>query len=301
MQKVRALVTGSTGFIGGHLVRHLVDAGYDVHLLVRRLPPGGRPGVAGLWQYTGRTEEVLAAVESVRPDVTFHLASLFLASHTAAQITPLVESNVLLGTQLLEAVSTHAPSSAFVNAGTSWQFYHSEQYRPVNLYAATKQALQSILAYYAEARGLRCTTLHLFDSYGPCDARRKLLSVLLESLQTGQSLTMPAGEQVMDLAHVDDICRAFLHAAKSLRDGTLPSASGYAVSGGQRRTLREVIATFERAAGRPLNVEWGVRPYREREVMQLWNGPALPGWAPLITLETGLRDLLKSIHSENRD
>jgi nucleoside-diphosphate-sugar epimerase len=69
-------------------------------------------------------------------------------------------------------------------------------------------------------------------------------------------------------------------------------AAVYAVSGGQRRTLREVVATVEQAAGTSLNVEFGTRPYRAREVMHPWEGPGLPGWRAEVGLLDGLRAMI---------
>jgi nucleoside-diphosphate-sugar epimerase len=280
-------------------VKHLNDAGWVVGVLGRpdsvakvALGEGGRA-----FGYTGQTSEVLAAVAEFEPDVVFHLASLFLAGHTPEQIEPLISANVLFGAQLLEAM--HQSSCAvLVNAGTAWQSYRveapfdGEAYVPVNLYAATKQAFEDLARYYVETAGLRSITLRLFDSYGPGDTRRKLLRLLLETLRTGETLGMSPGDQVMDLVHVDDLCRAFEHAGELGLSRTEAAAEVYGVSGGQRRTLREVAATLEEAAGRPLAVEFGKRPHRPREVMQPWEGDALPGWEPRVTLSEGFRRLL---------
>jgi len=288
-----ALVTGGTGFIGSHLVDHLQTAGWTVHMLARTNAEHIFPSSAGvqLHPYRGGTAEVTDAMERSRPDVVFHLASLFLAQHTPRQIVPLIESNITLGTQLLEAMSAVGVTS-LVNAGTSWQHFHCEGYRPVNLYAATKQAFEDILAYYADAGDIRAVTLSLFDSYGPGDTRKKLLRTLRDSLKTDKELHMSPGDQVIDLVHVDDICEAFLHAARLLRDPKHPPLASYAISGGQRMTLRQIVATLEQAAGRTVRVNWGARAYRPREVMHLWDGPPMPGWQPRITLAEGLKALL---------
>ncbi len=290
----RALVTGATGFIGSHLVRHLRAAGWIVHLIARPDAAEKTPADSGLEThlYRGKTADVLHAMERSRPDVVFHLASLFLAQHTPVEITPLIEANVLFGTQLLEAM-TLAGVKSLVNAGTSWQYFHSDTYRAANLYAATKQAFEDILAYYVDAFGIQAITLALFDSYGPGDTRRKVLRLLLDCLETGEELKMSPGDQILDLVHVDDICGAFLHAAQLLASAEQPAMACYGVSGGERRSLREIVTTLERAAGRPLNIMFGARPYREREVMQLWQGPALPGWSPRISLADGFEELLR--------
>lgn len=290
----RALVTGATGFIGKHLVRHLRDAGWEVHAILRRMPEEPTPaGPDRFHLYSGSTDDVMAAVRACCPDVTFHLASLFLASHTPDQVAGLVESNLLFGTQILEAVALQQAGKV-VNTGTSWQYFHSPSYRPVNLYAATKQAFEDILKYYVDAATLNAVSLNLFDSYGPGDTRPKLLRLLIHTLRSQTPLQMSAGEQMIDLVHVDDICRAYLQAAELLLSSALPAGSSFAVSGGQRRTLRGIVETFEQEAGKRLPIEWGARPYREREVMQLWDGPQLPGWFPSVKLADGMRAILQA-------
>jgi nucleoside-diphosphate-sugar epimerase len=291
----RAFLTGSSGFIGSHLVRHLHAAGWEVHVLqrpARERKPCPNASITQVHGYLGATEDIVQAMEVCKPNVVFHLASLFLAQHSPQQVIPLVEANVLLGTQLLEAMR-FAGVTALVNTGTSWQHFHSDRFKPVNLYAATKQAFEDILAYYSDAAGIRSVTLKLFDSYGPGDTRKKLLHLLVESLRTGQGLQMSGGEQMLDLAHVDDICKAFLRAAQLLREVGHPAVTSYSVGGGQRRSLRDVVATLESVAGRKLQIDWGARPYREREVMRLWDGPVLPGWEPKIALVDGFAALLR--------
>jgi len=289
-------VTGSTGFVGSHLVRHLAGAGWTIAALARSTVAHGDVPVAARFGYGGATQDVCRAVKEFRPDVVFHLASLFLVQHGAEDVEALIDSNVLLGTQLLEGMRL-ANVTALVNAGTGWQSFRGPGYEPANLYAATKQAFEDIVAYYVSAAGLRCITLRLFDSYGPGDKRRKLLRLMLDALRTGVELDMSPGDQVIDLAHVDDVCRAFIRAGEMLLQQREPGAAVYAVSGGERRSLREVAAVLEKAAGKTLPLRFGARPHREREVMVPWNGPALPGWEPKVSLLEGFKRLLQKERS----
>ncbi len=285
-------MTGGTGFIGSHLVRLLQQEGWAVHLLVHTNEPS-LSGL-GLHPYHGNTAEVIEALERSKPDVVFHLASLFIAQHSVAQVTPLVHSNILLGAQLLEAMQSTGVQ-ALVNTGTSWQHYSQDSYRPVNLYAATKQAFEDILAYYCDIGAVRAITLKLFDSYGPDDTRNKLLNLLLNSLRSKVELQLSGGQQIIDLVHVEDICRAYLQAASLVRDPVQPACTSYALSGGERRSLREIVALLQEVAGSEIPVQWGARPYRPREVMRLWEGPGLPGWRPRITLAQGVEALLREL------
>ncbi len=288
----RAMVTGATGFVGSHLVSHLNAEGWEVAALAR--PAAARllelnAAISRVYVYNDTTEDAVDSIADFRPHVVFHLASLFLATHNSETVEPLISSNILLGTRVLEAMKA-ANITALINTGTSWQSYQGTPYSPVNLYAATKQAFEDILAYYVESSGIRAITLRLYDSYGPGDTRRKILRLLLDCLRTGVPIAMSPGEQVLDFVHVDDLCRAFSQAAV-LVERLQPGNTVYAVSGGQRCTLRQVLATLEQAVGRPIPVQFGATPYRDREVMNPWVGPQLPGWEPRIELLQGFRQL----------
>jgi nucleoside-diphosphate-sugar epimerase len=294
VESPRAIVTGASGFIGSHLLGRLSREGWQIAVIARTASASdlaSNPAGPKVYTYTGQTSEVVEAVAEFRPQVVFHLGSLFLAQHDAAQIEPLISSNILFGTQLLEAMRL-AKTTALVNTGTAWQNFSGAVYNPVNLYAATKQAFEDILIYYVQTAGIKVITLRLFDTYGPADTRRKLLALLIDSLKSGEPMGMSLGDQVLDLTHVDDVCTAFLSAANLLLNHEEPRHEVYAVSSEERHTLRELVAIFEEIAGKRLQITFGARPYRDREVMEPWQGTRLPGWHAKISLREGMRRLL---------
>ncbi len=293
MDKKIALLTGGTGFIGGHLARHLVDSGWDVHLAVRssseqRLPSAK---LAGVHTLNGGLEELKQIIGAVSPSVIFHLASFFRAEHQPHEITPMIESNLLFGTQLLEAATSCGVRNV-VTAGTSWQNFAGDSYSPVCLYAATKQAFQDVAQYYVEARGLKLITLKLFDTYGPNDTRKKLFFALTNAAASGQSLLMSPGEQLIDLVYVDDVVAAFELAALRLLSGECGASEEYAVSSGDLISLKGLVGLIVEIGGLKVNIVWGGRPYRDREVMVPWRGgKSIPGWAPKMRLEDGIKNV----------
>ncbi|MGB7510557.1 MAG: NAD-dependent epimerase/dehydratase family protein [Pelodictyon phaeoclathratiforme] len=292
-----ALVTGGTGFVGSNLCRSLVRNGWRVHIIAIPNDTGATllddiRDQLDIHVHDGSIACMNSIMASARPDIVFHLASLFLSEHTAQDIDRLIISNVLFGTQLLDAMAEHKVLR-IVNTGTSWQHYGNEAYSPVNLYAATKQAFEDVMRYYVEAKGLKAITLKLFDTYGPNDPRPKLFHLLEKMAHEGSLLTMSPGEQIVDLVHVTDVVAAFEIASDRLAHGLVEGHEVYAVSSGDPMTLKEVVELFGRVFGRNLAIEWGGRPYRAREVMSLWDkGKCLPGWIQTYSLETGINDLL---------
>ena len=102
---------------------------------------------------------------------------------------------------------------------------------------------------------------------------------------------MSPGAQLIDILHVDDVVHAFCVCLQKLPD--LPQWSSYAISSGNPLPLTELVAAFEQAIGKKLNIDFGARGYRPREVMVPWNtGQTLPGWRPQVDLQTGIKRYL---------
>ncbi len=277
----RALLTGITGFIGGALARRLIADGWTVHALVR---PGSDIkslpfADAVTFHIVEDGKDLKPAVAAAAPNVVFHLASLYLAEHAPDQVEALVRSNILFPALLAEAM-TNTGVRGMVNAGTAWQQFRGEPYLPVNLYAATKQAAEDLMFYYCDARALSVVTLRLFDTYGPADRRRKLIQILIDAAQSGETLAMSPGDQIVDLTHVDDVVDAFAIGARRLLDAPIPLCERYLLTG-ERYSVKALAKLVGEALDKPLTPDFGARPYRAREVMEPVTGDVsnrLPGW-----------------------
>ena len=290
-----ALVTGGTGFVGGHLVRCLATSGIEVHAVVRR--PMTDPAVtalsecAAIHQLDGTTAALTHIVEAVKPDIVYHLAARFVAEHGADDIDKLVHDNLLFGLQLLDAMRA-AHVTRFITAGSAWQHYGNADYSPVNLYAATKQAFAALLQYYVDAHGVHAVTLELTDSYGHGDTRRRLIPFMLEAERTDQTMSMVHPELPLDFVHASDVAEAFVKAGERVTNSTVARHEVFAVRSGSPLPVRDLFAAWERSRGVAIKAKWGERAVRDREVLEPWTqGKLLPGWAPRVSLEHGLRAL----------
>lgn len=292
--KNTVLITGGTGYIGSHLIDRLERDGFDVHLIIRQsssssaLSEGYKSYV-----YDGTIVSMVHILQTVKPVLVFHLASLYITEHRPEQINDLVNSNILLGSHLLEAMSISGTGD-LINAGTSWQNFISESNEsPVNLYAATKEAFEAICNFYVDARGMRVITLRIFDTYGPHDRRPKLINTLFKLTKESLPLQMSMGEQKINLVYIDDVINAFIlaaHQVKSIKSGV---HEVFGVMGYQSLSIKRLVEVFQCVTKRVLSINWGSRPYRLREVMIPYEGlKPLPGWIPNISIEDGLQRIM---------
>lgn len=300
---MKIFLTGATGFIGSQLAHRLVAEGHELAILVR---PDSRLDVlqsvlpqVQVHVYDGSYASLLRALLTAKPNLICHLASLFLAQHKPEDVGRLIESNLSFPTQLLEAMN-QVGVKCFINTGTSWQHFQNETYNPVNLYAATKQAFESLLAYYVEAQGLKVITLKLFDTYGPGDTRPKLFHLLEKAVKTGEILDMSAGNQLIDIVHIDDVTAAYVIATQRLLNGKVSQHERYAVSSGTPMPLKELIQLYMNVTKQTISINWGARPYRHREVMTPWSkGSDLPNWKIKTNLIEGIRRICRQDLDEN--
>ena len=190
----RVLVTGATGFIGSRLTRRLIAEGTEVAVVARENSSFDQLGDAAnqveLLRHDGSTGQLCAFVENFSPGTVFHLAANFIGVHNSDNVAPLIADNVGFTAQVCEAMVA-ADSRCLVAAGTVWQHAKSPPGKPVptpnSLYAATKQAAEDIIAYYAQTGALSSIALKIYDSYGPGDPRPKFLSALAATAAAGCS------------------------------------------------------------------------------------------------------------------
>lgn len=290
----RLLLTGATGYLGGHVARRLLAGGHDVEVLVREISDRSRlPAGIGVHLLPERAVEFGPLLAQLSPSAVVHMAACVVGVDDLSRVDEIVSANLGLGTQLLAALP---PSCLrFVNTGSFWERIDGPEHeRAMNLYAASKQAFERILAYYAEVRGLAALTLRLFNTYGPADPRPKVFAHFERSFGAEEAIGFSPGEQRLDLLHVEDAAAAYEAALSYLeRRGPGPVES-FEIGSGESHSLREVGGLYAAARGRVLNVAWGARPYRPREVMDRCAelGPTTEalGWTPRLGIREGFAE-----------
>jgi nucleoside-diphosphate-sugar epimerase len=289
----RAIVSGITGHLGRELTRQLVAAGVEVHGLTRQDIRNAQSSVerAHLHSVDGSTDTLIRILTDVQPDMIFHLAALYRRDHTIAEVVPLIEANIRFGAQLLEA-ARQCECRCFITAGSCLQYSDTGEYRPLNLYAATKQSYEDLLTYYTDAFGLAAVCLTLCNIYSEHDTAPRLMTDITKAWIHGSPLTLQKADVPIDLIHVEDAVAAFMTVAGSLQSEA--EASGlrrYSVSSGMHVTPLEIVTLFERVGQRKLTVtRCGVRHSERRQ--RPWRGVLVPGWAPRVPLESGIRRIV---------
>lgn len=292
---MKIVVTGVTGFIGNAIVEKLLKENHTVYVITR--PNTDRASISKdvhTFVDDGNTQKMQDFFQDIKPDGVLHLASLVLVNHTLEDIESLVVSNILFSTRLLEA-SVNSHVKWFINTGTFWQNHNDEDYNPVNLYAATKQAFEDIAKYYYETQKINFVTIKLNDTFGPNDTRSKIFNLWGKAVANNENLGMSPGEQVIDISYIENIVDAYIQMLTQLQvDDTYAYAGDvYAVNSDERMSLQALAKVYEDVTQTSVDITWGGRPYRDREVMIPWTkGKPVPGWKQNISLRDAIATVM---------
>lgn len=289
----RILVTGAAGFVGGHLVPALRDA---------------FPGAAVLTDPFDVTDA--GAVDSalaVRPDAVVHLAAVAAPMDARRDPDRAWRVNLHGTLTLARAVLTHAPGAVLLFAGSADAYGASFRpgtpldetaaLAPQNTYGATKAAADLALGAMA-ADGLRVVRARPFNHTGagqsasfvvPAFARQ--VARIAAGLQA-PVLDVGALAPERDFLDVRDVCAAY---ARCLATGIAPG-SIVNIASGQARRVGDVLDALLALAGVAAEVRTDAARLRPGDIARAVGdaGAArrLLGWAPAITWERTLRDVL---------
>jgi UDP-glucuronate 4-epimerase len=299
----RYLVTGCAGFLGSHVAEALLHRGHEVL------------GVDAFTDYYERSVKE-SNIESAQKESAFSVVEADLAGDAVAPLLPGIDGifhlaaqpgvrgswgdtfavylrdNILATQRLFEAAARSGVR--IVLASTSSVYGNAESYptheemlpRPVSPYGVTKLACESLARTYAECFGLEAIVLRYFTVYGPRQrpdmAFARIISALLGETPFH---VFGTGEQSRDFTYVADAVEATVAAMEGGYAGRV-----YNVGGGSETTLRDVIALFERLAGKQLDVRY--EPTAVGDVRRTAADTTLIhselGWHPQTALADGL-------------
>jgi len=153
------LITGATGFIGKHLVRRFSqDKRYRVIILVRENSNlniiKDHKDKISIYEYKSDYQSVENVFKNNKICYVFHLAAFSCYDHKSEDISDMIDSNIKLGTFILESMQKYQ-CQYFINTSTYWQNYQNNNYQPICLYAATKEAFEKIIDYYCLDKNFR--------------------------------------------------------------------------------------------------------------------------------------------------
>lgn len=258
---MKALVTGATGFTGGHLARRLVAAGDTVRAIVRDPAKAEDLAKAGVDVVSGDlTDRASLERALVGIDVVYNIGALYRAAGlkesiyravNAEAVVTLIECAKAAGVKRVVQCSTVGVHGDIEHPPAN----EDAPLRPGDVYQETKVLGEQLGREAAARTGVELVIARPSGIYGPGD--RRLLK-LFGGVARRRFLFLGDGKIFYHLTHVEDLCDGFRLCA------TVPAAAGrtYILAGGEVTTLSELVAlTADIAKVAPPKRHWPVWPF----------------------------------------
>ena len=318
---MRVLVTGATGFTGGHLVRSLASRGYTVRALVRQDTQARELEHAGVEASLGSLQDRASIARAVNGiDIVYHIAAVYREAGipratyravNAVAVGALIEAAADAGVRRVVHCSTVGVHGDIEHPPAT----EDAPIRPGDIYQVTKVEGEQIARDAATRTGVPVTIARPSGIYGPGD--RRLLK-LFRGIARRRFVVLGSGDIFYHLTYIDDLVEGFRLC------GEVPAAANrtYILAGAEVTSLNELMTLIAREAGvdppalklpvwpfwlagaacEAICVPLGIEPpiYRRRvdfftksRAFDISRARAEIGYAPQVSLRDGIRRTLE--------
>ncbi|MCH8204920.1 MAG: SDR family NAD(P)-dependent oxidoreductase [Candidatus Hydrogenedentes bacterium] len=299
----RVLVTGSNGFVGMHLCRHLAARGYEVFgcdLVSAEDSPRRR--ICDI----ADAQSIEEAVQWAGPlDFVVHLAAITFVPDATNSPAEVVDVNFLGTIRLTEALQAQAPESRLVFVGSSEVYgprketpiTEERSLAPANPYAISKAAADEYCRFLSQNSGMDIVRMRPFNHSGPGQSDRFVLSSFarqIAEIEKGQrKAVIEVGnlEAARDFMHVNDVVRAYETALQKGRAG-----EAYNICSGQSHRIGDALEALVAMSDAVIRIEVDPKRFRPADIAEIRGSHDKftrdTAWKPEETFEGLLADLL---------
>jgi len=298
------LVTGASGFAGGHLLQ-LLNAPQQVVGWTRSAPAPELEPLAR-WEHLDLLDRdsVRRAIDRLRPTHVYHCAGVAHVADLWRDTTRGLEGNVLGTEHLLDALRRAGQpcrvlvtGSAMVYAPSDAPIDEDHALAPASPYALSKLAQEELARRAVREDGLEVIVARAFNHTGarqtPAFAAPSMARqiAMIEAGRVEPVIRVGNLEAHRDLSDVRDVVRAY---AALMAAGV--SNSVYNVASGTARSIRSLLDSLVARAKVPVRVESDPARMRPSDVRFLAGNfsrlERATGWRPQISFDRMLDDLL---------
>lgn len=289
------LLTGATGFLGSHLLKALVNKGYEVIVLKR--------STSDMWRLKGFESSFKSYDIDLVPlrkvfedqyiDTIIHTACVY--GRKGEDMQQILETNLMFGIELLNT-GISFNTQTFFNTSS----LYATLSKCLNYYTLSKVQFDEWLKMASDK--IQVLNMKVELMFGEQDADNKLTSWILSQFKENKTeVNLTSGVQKRDFIYIDDIVSAYTTCLDNI--STLKSFNDIDVATGQLTSIRDFIElmkdSYEKITNKKLStsLNFGALPDREGELME----PKIDigvlhslGWQPKRSLEENVWNFVKN-------
>lgn len=307
---MRALITGTGGFVGKHMVRHLLETGYSEVFGTTYLPPEQYDGLpTANYQQLDLTDEdaVQQMLRDVKPDAIYHLAAQSFVPESFDSPWSTLSNNIHGQLNIILSMMRLDLDARLLVVGTGEVYGlvspddvpidENQPLRPPSPYSVSKVAQDMLGLQYYLSHDVAAIRVRPFNQIGPGQSKRFVAPAFasqIAMIEAGkQDPVVYVGnlEARRDFTDVRDMVRAYRLVMELGEPGSV-----YNIGSGQAHSIQELLEILLNQSDKAIEVMSDPARLRPVEVPIIVCDPTKvrvsTGWQPNFTFEQTLSDVL---------
>ena len=291
MSRKRILVTGSTGFIGTHLIGRLKETGTTVFGLSKS---SSTPIDIRKWS------ELKQAPTS---DIVYHLAASTNAKQAFSNPKVTYQTNVFGTANILEYcrindVKKIIFASSFVYGNPEYlPIDENHPTKPINPYMRSKIISEALIKSFCEKYGINCIIMRASNVYGLGQKEDFLIPSIMKQIFESKKVVLRDPEPKRDFIYIDDLVSAYIKAGKKNVKGCEIYNIGLGKSYAVREVAEKIVKAYQKVVD---NIKIGVCYQNEKKKNEIHDtcykiDKAIGelNWRPKIDIDEGITRMVR--------
>ena len=253
------LLTGATGYLGGHLSKKLLSNGYNlIALALNRDEHFKEENNKNATVYYLSEISPEKIFEENKIDIVIHTSTLY--GRNNEQLPTMINVNVEFPLKILSLAIQHN-AELFINTDTILE-------RNTNAYSLSKRQFVDWLEM--KASDIKVANMRLDHFYGPGDKPIKFIAWLIEQFKNNtEKIDLTDGLQTRDFVYIEDVVNAYLCILSNTEKLSNETINTFEVGSGKTVTVKEMILTLkELMKNETTKLNFGAIPHRKNELLK---------------------------------
>ncbi len=210
--KQRILITGSTGFIGSHILNLLLKKKiyiYDIlrekkkNIYIKKLKKSRNYFPIFYKEF----KELEKKLKNKKINTVINCATYYSTKNDIKAIQNLIETNIIFCSIILEILKKKIKK--FINFGSMMEYSYKNDFSPKNFYAVTKFSFQKIEEFYKKCNPkIKFYDLKLYETYGDNDKRKKIIPTIIKKYSQNKNIKIISRNLTMNFVHIESLMLA---------------------------------------------------------------------------------------------
>ena len=211
--KQKILITGSTGFIGSHILNLLLKKNIYVYDILREKNKKNKY-IKKLKRnknyfpiFYKKFIELEKKLTKKKINTVINCATYYSTKNDIKAIQNLIETNIIFCSVILEILKKKIKK--FINFGSMMEYSYGNHFSPKNFYAVTKFSFQKVEEFYKKYNPkVKFYDLKLYETYGDNDRREKIIPTIIKKYSQNKKIKIVSRNLKMNFVHIESLMLA---------------------------------------------------------------------------------------------